>query len=132
MSARAEAKSATRPAPAIGDFVVRPAYDGRCGARVVRKTGDRYIDVDWSEIATRCETDDAARRLAELLNAARSLMCDWQDIQSRSPFLDGDAEAWVKHIVVDNVAKAIGGPRPEPLAWIKLGRPVDLPEEDPS
>jgi hypothetical protein len=101
------------PSSQIGEFVVRPAYDGRCGVRVHRKTGERYDDYD--QRGTYCETDDGAKNLAALLNAATKLAQHFYRISSRSPYVGGEAKAWVKFLIVDAVAKAIDGPRPLPF-----------------
>lgn len=94
----------------IGDFTTRPAFDGKCGARVVRKIGPRYDDV---ERHTLCRTDDGAKRLAALMNAARDLARDWQQISETGAFKDQDPQAWVRFVIVKAVATAIDGPQPE-------------------
>ena len=96
----------------IGDFTTRPAYDGKCGASVVRKTGARYDDV---ERHTLCCTDEGAKRLAALMNAARDLARDWREISETGGFMDRDPQAWVRFIIVKAVATAIDGPQPELL-----------------
>ena len=106
-------RAASRSEPAaIGEFVVRPAYDGHCGARVHRKTGERFDDYD--QRGTYCETDDGAKNLAALLNAAQKLARHFYRISSRAPYVGAEPKEWVKFLIVDAVAKAIDGPRPLP------------------
>lgn len=106
-------KVAEAVAPAIGDYVVRPAYDGSCGACVQRKTGERYDDVTL--IGTHCETDEGARALAALMNDARRLAHRFHLISTRKPIPSHRPEEWVKHLIVIAVARAIDGPRPLPF-----------------
>lgn len=109
----AKPKIAQAPSPAVGDFVIRPAYDRYCGVRVHRKTGERFDDI--SPHGTYCETDDGARALAALLNGAQKLARHFYRISSRSPYVGSQPKEWVKHLIVDTVAKAIDGPRPLPF-----------------
>ncbi|MCK1503073.1 hypothetical protein [Bradyrhizobium sp. 188] len=101
------------PIPAVGDFVVRPAYDGRCGARVHRKTGERYDDITL--LGTHCETDEGAKTLASLLNDAKQLARRFHLISTSKPTSGHLPEEWVKHLIVTAVARAIDGPRPLPF-----------------
>jgi hypothetical protein len=94
----------------IGDFTTRDAYDGKCSARVVRKIGPRFDDV---ESHTLCRTDDGAMRLAALMNAARDLARDWRQISETGAFKDQDPQAWVRWVIVKAVATAIDGPPPD-------------------
>ena len=109
----AKPKATQAAAPAIGDYVVRPAYDGSCGARVQRKTGERYDDVTL--IGTHCETDEGARALAALMNDAMRLAERFHLISTIKPHGDHRPEEWVKHIIVVAIARAIDGPRPLPF-----------------
>lgn len=109
----AKPKAAQAIAPAIGDYVVRPAYDGSCGACVVRKTGDRYDDV--TIVGTHCETDEGARALAALLNDAKRLAQRFHLISTAKPTPGHRPEEWVKHVIVTAIARAIDGPRPLPF-----------------
>lgn len=109
----AKPKPAQDVAPAIGDYVVRPSYDGTCGARVQRKTGDRYDDVTL--IGTYCETDQGAKALASLLNDAKQLAGRFHLISTIKPTPSHLPEEWVKHLIVTAVARAIDGPRPLPF-----------------
>lgn len=93
----------------VGDFTRRDAYDGQCSARVVRKTGPRCDDV---ESHTLCRTDEGAKRLAALMNAAHELARDWRLINDEAPF-GLDPEQWVRWLIVKSVATAIDGPAPE-------------------
>ena len=93
----------------IGDFIRRDAFDSKCSALVVRKTGPRYDDV---ERHTLCRTDDGAKRLAALMNAARDLARDWREISEDAP-AGWEPEQWVRHLIVKAVATAIDGPQPE-------------------
>ncbi|QOG20411.1 hypothetical protein [Bradyrhizobium sp. SEMIA] len=103
-------KVAQAVAPAVGDYVVRPAYDGTCGACVQRKTGDRYDDVTL--LGTHCETDEGAKALATLMNDAKRLAQRFHLISTRKPTPGHLPEEWVKHLIVTAVARAIDGPRP--------------------
>ncbi|WP_027517831.1 hypothetical protein [Bradyrhizobium sp. WSM1417] len=109
----AKLKPTQAVAPAIGDYVVRPAYDGTCGARVQRKTGVRYDDVTL--IGTYCETDEGAKALSSLLNDAKHLAGRFHLISTSKPTPDHSPEEWVKHLIVAAVARAIDGPRPLPF-----------------
>lgn len=109
----AKPKAAQAVAPAIGDYVVRPAYDGSCGACVQRKTGERYDDV--TIVGTHCETDEGARALAALLNDAKRIAQRFHLISTVKPHGDHRPEEWVKHLIVVAIARAIDGPRPLPF-----------------
>ncbi|UFW75155.1 hypothetical protein [Bradyrhizobium sp. WU425] len=109
----AKPKPAQAIAPRVGDFVVRPAYDGTCGARVHRKTGDRYDDITL--LGTYCETDEGAKALASLLNEAKQLARRFHLISTSKPTPGHLPEEWVKHLIVRAVAQAIDGPRPLPF-----------------
>lgn len=102
------AKPSQRP-PQVGDFIVRDAWDGKCGAVVCRKTGERWDDY---ERVSHCETDHAARALAALLNDASELARNWRQLNTIAP-PKGDAKAWALHKIVRAVADAIGSPPPE-------------------
>ncbi|ULK98891.1 hypothetical protein [Bradyrhizobium sp. I71] len=110
-------KVAQAIAPAVGDYVVRPAYDGSCGACVQRKTGERYDDV--TIIGTHCETDEGARALAALLNDAKRLAQRFHLISTAKPTPGHSPEEWVKHLIVVAVARAIDGPRPLPFGSVE-------------
>jgi hypothetical protein len=111
-------KPSTSASPAVGDFVVRPAYDGRCGARVHRKTGERFDDIEPN--GKYCETDDGAKNLAALMNDAQKIARHFYRISSRSPYVGSEPKEWVKHLIVLAVAEAIDGPRP--LVYTKEAR----------
>ncbi|KGT75831.1 hypothetical protein MA20_32095 [Bradyrhizobium japonicum] len=109
----AKPKIAQAANPAIGDYVVRPSYDGTCGARVHRKTGERYDDI--ALIGPYCETDEGAKALAALLNDARRLARRFHLISTAKPTPGHLPEEWVKHLIITAVARAIDGPRPLPF-----------------
>ena len=93
----------------VGDFIRRNAFDGKCSALVVRKTGPRYDDVERHIL---CSTDGGAIRLAALMNAARDLAREWRSVADEAP-QGHEPEQWARWIIVKAVATAIDGPAPE-------------------
>lgn len=99
-----------KPLPQIGDFIVREAWDGKCGARVVLKTGPRWDDYEPMIL---CRTDHGAQKLAAFMNAAKDLARDWHQIRDESPYKGTDARLYVLETIAYSVQRATKGPRPE-------------------
>lgn len=99
-----------KPLPQIGDFIVREAWDGKCGARVCLKTGPRWDDYQPMIL---CRTDHGAEKLAAFMNAAKDLDRNWHQIRDESPYKGTDARLYVRKTIACAVQRAIDGPRPE-------------------
>lgn len=99
-----------KPLPQIGDFIVRDAYDGKCGAHVALKTGPRWDDYKTSFY---CRTDHGAQKLADLMNAAKDLARNYHQIRDEPPYGGGNARLYVLSLLASAVQEATGGPQPE-------------------
>lgn len=99
-----------KPLAQIGDFIVRDAWDGKCGAHVCLKTGPRWDDYQTMIL---CRTDHGAQKLAAFMNAAKDLDRNWHQIRDQSPYKGTDPRLYVRETIAYAVQRAIKGPRPE-------------------
>jgi len=96
--------------PQIGDFIVRDAWDGKCGAHVAKKTGPRWDDYETMIL---CRTDHGAQALAAFMNVAKDLARNWHQIRDESPYKGTSPRLYVLETIAYAVQRATNGPRPE-------------------
>lgn len=94
----------------VGEYAIRREAFETESRLVVQVTGPRYDDFDRKCL---CQRQSAAEKLSALLNAARELATDWRGIRTTGLFSNTEPEFDVRHTIVDMVAQAIDGPRPD-------------------